>query len=88
VNMLGMDVGEVRSFANQLDSRADEIEQIVNTLSNALHQVQWQGNDANGFRHDWESTHRSQLNTVANALRDAARVANNNANQQEQTSAS
>lgn len=86
MNMLGMDVGEVRSFANQLDSRADEIEQIVNTLTNALHQVQWLGNDANNFRHEWDSAHRSQLNTVANALRDAARVANNNATQQEQAS--
>ena len=85
--MLGMDVGEVRAFAGQLDSKADEIEQIVNALSNALHQVQWLGNDANSFRNDWESTHRSQLNMVANALRDAARVANNNATQQEQASA-
>jgi uncharacterized protein YukE len=86
--MLGMDVDAVRTFANQLTSKAEEIESIVNALTSQLDSVQWLGTDANGFRNDWSSTHRPQLQTVANALRDAATVANHNATQQEQTSAS
>jgi uncharacterized protein YukE len=86
--MLGMDIDAVRSFANQLASKADEIESIVNSLTSQLDGVQWIGTDANNFRNDWSSTHRPQLQTVANALREASGVANNNAVQQEQTSAS
>ena len=87
MTMLGMDVDGVRTFANQLNSKADEIESIVNTLTGALDHVQWLGNDAHNFRNEWSSTHRVQLQNVAHALRDAATVANHNASQQEQTSA-
>ena len=49
--------------------------------------MQWVGFDADGFRNDWQSTHRTQLHAVATALRDASTRATANANQQEQASA-
>jgi uncharacterized protein YukE len=84
----GMDVQAVRSLASQLAAKADEIDSISNALTSNLHNVQWIGNDAEGFRNDWQSTHRTQLHTVSAALRDASTRATSNANQQEQASAS
>jgi uncharacterized protein YukE len=85
---LGMDVPAVRNLATQLSAKADEIESIMSVLTSQLHSVQWMGPDADNFRNDWQSVHRVQLSTVAQALRDAATRANNNANQQEQASSS
>lgn len=83
----GMDISEVRTLASQLSSKADEIESIANALSGQLNGVQWEGPDAQSFRNDWQSTHRTQLHNVATALRDASSRATTNANQQEQASA-
>jgi uncharacterized protein YukE len=85
---LGMDIQAVRSLATQLQAKADEIDAIANALSSHLNNVQWVGHDADVFRNDWQTTHRTQLSTVASALRDASHVASANATQQEQTSAS
>lgn len=87
MSMLGMDVDEVRSFAKKLESKADEIEQIINDLTSGLGGVEWKGHDADNFRHEWDTCHRPQLKNVADALRQTASVANNNATQQEQASA-
>lgn len=86
-SFLGMDPQEVRTFASQLTNDADEIERIANTLTSQLGNVPWVGADATNFRNDWNGTLRSQLNSVANALRDASSCANSNASQQEQASA-
>ena len=83
----GMDIGAVRTLASQLSAKADEIDAIANGLSSQLDGVQWVGFDADGFRGDWQSTHRTQLHAVATALRDASTRATANANQQEQASA-
>jgi uncharacterized protein YukE len=83
----GMDAQEVRAFASQLTSDADQIDNIINTLTSQLHGVQWVGADATRFNSDWDGTYRPQLHSVSNALRDAATVANSNASQQEQASA-
>jgi uncharacterized protein YukE len=85
---IGMDVDAVRNLANQLNSKADEIDTIMNTLSSQLDGTQWVGTDADGFRSDWQGTHRAQLSAVAGALRDAATQATGNASQQDSTSAS
>jgi len=84
--LTGMDVSAVRTLANQLTAKADEIETIASTLSSQLDGTQWLGADADGFRGDWHNTHRSQLQNVATALRDASTRAVNNAVQQEQAS--
>jgi hypothetical protein len=84
---LGMDTQAVRTLAHQLNSDADEIERIANSLTTQLNAVHWVGADANNFRESWSGSHRAQLATIATALRDAAVCANNNATQQEQASA-
>lgn len=84
----GMDPQAVRAFAGQLSSDADQIDNIINTLSSQLHGLQWVGADATRFNGDWDGTYRPQLHSVSNALRNAATVANSNASQQEEASAS
>ena len=86
-SFLGMDTGQVRQLASQLNAKADDIDSIMNTLTTALGNTQWVGNDATSFRNDWQGTHRMQLQQVATALRDAAQLATNNANQQDTASA-
>jgi DNA segregation ATPase FtsK/SpoIIIE-like protein len=80
-------LGKQSDVGSQLAAKADEIESIANVLSSQLNGVQWLGHDADMFRNDWQSTHRTQLNTVSNALRDASTRATAHANQQEQASA-
>jgi len=87
-SFLGMDVPAVRNLATQLSAKADEIETIMSVLTSQLHSVQWLGSDADMFRNDWQSVHRVQLTSVAQALRDASMRATTNANQQEQASGS
>jgi uncharacterized protein YukE len=84
---LGMDASQVRSLASQFASDAEEIQRIAESLTAGLEKVFWVGSDAASFRSDWHGSHRAQLIAIANALRDAATCANNNATQQEQASA-
>lgn len=82
----GMDIPQVRNLANQMRAKADEIESIMNQLTNQLGQAQWVGNDRQQFEGDWNGQYCTSLRNVANGLRDAATRADQNADQQEQAS--
>ena len=82
----GLDVQQVRQLSTQLNQRASDIDGILSTLTNALGATQWEGPDATQFRNDWSGQHSSALRQVAQALRDAASKAQQNASAQEQTS--
>jgi uncharacterized protein YukE len=83
---LGMDTDAIRNLAAQFDSKAGEIDQIANVLTATLNGARWEGPDATRFRGDWSGTHHPQLTAVAQALREAATAAKNNAMQQENAS--
>lgn len=82
----GLDVQQVRTLSTQLNQKASDIDSILSTLTNALNNTQWEGPDAQQFRSDWSGQHTSSLRQVAQALRDAAAKAQQNASAQEQTS--
>lgn len=82
----GLDVQQVRQLSTQLNQKASDIDSILSTLTNALSNTQWEGPDATQFRSDWSGQHTSSLRQVAQALRDAANKASQNASAQEQTS--
>ncbi|MCX6501572.1 MAG: WXG100 family type VII secretion target [Microbacterium sp.] len=82
----GLDVQQVRQLSSQLNQKAGDIDSILSTLTGALNGTQWEGPDANQFRNDWSGQYTSSLKQVAQALRDAAQKATQNANAQEQTS--
>lgn len=85
-NFTGMDIAGVRNLANQMRSKAEEIESLMTQLTSQLNSTQWVGNDRQQFEGDWSSQHCTALRNVAGALRDAATRADNNATQQENTS--
>lgn len=86
MSSVGMDIQAVRQLAKVLAAKADEIEGIANALTHQLGNVDWKGGDADRFRGEWNSGHRSQLMHVASSLRDTSSVANRNATEQEQVS--
>lgn len=83
---LGQDVDQVKQLANQLNSKASDIDGLISQLRSAVTNVNWQGNDAKQFKSDWQSNHEPQLKKVADALRNASQSAKRNAAEQEQTS--
>ena len=82
----GLDIQQVRQLSTQLNQKAGDIDSILTSLTTALNGTQWEGPDATQFRNDWTGQHTSALRQVAQALRDAASKAQQNAAQQEQTS--
>ena len=86
MTFLGMDTQAVQQLAQQMSHSADQIENIMQTLTHSLTGTQWTGPDREQFVSDWQSTHCTALRTVVQGLRDAAQKAMQNAQQQEQTS--
>jgi len=82
----GMDIAQVRNLSTQLNSKADEIRNIMNQLTNALQSAQWVGPDRERFVGEWQSQHCSALNNVIQGLEAASQTANKNAQEQEAAS--
>ena len=82
----GMDIPAVRQLSQQLTTKANEIQQIMQTLTSLLQNTQWVGPDQTRFLADWQSTHVSALNNVINGLNDASQKASQNATEQETAS--
>jgi uncharacterized protein YukE len=81
-----MDIAGVRQMAQQLNQKADEIQNIMNQLTQVLNGTQWVGPDRERFLQDWQSQHCAALQRVISGLQDASQRATQNAAQQEQAS--
>ena len=84
----GLDVEQVRQLGSQLNNQADQIQQIVSTLTNTLNNTQWTGPDAQQFHSEWNGLHVTALRNVIQALHDAGGKAIANATAQESASQS
>jgi len=82
----GMNIEAVRQLAAQMNQRADEIRSLLASLSAALDGTAWSGADREQFLSDWQGQYVPQLNSVAEALNNAAQRAMANADAQEQAS--
>ncbi len=82
----GLDVQQVRQLSSQLNSKAQEIQGILTSLTSALNGTQWEGPDATRFRSEWTGAHTASLKSVIQALQDASTKASQNAAAQESTS--
>ncbi len=82
----GMDIEAVRQLAGQMDARAEQISTLMHELTNALENTEWIGPDRDRFVEGWKGTHANQLLTVAQSLREAANIARDNAQQQQDAS--
>lgn len=83
---LGMDVEQVRGLAQNLEQKAQTIDDIITQLTSALHNTDWKGPDAVQFKNDWDNNLVPDLRGVAQALRTASQRAKSNAQAQENTS--
>ncbi len=84
----GMDVASIRQMANALQTQADKldfirdsVEQLVSNASNW-----WSGPDMTSFGSQWQSKTRVQLFDLSNLLSSFADLAKRNADAQESTS--
>jgi uncharacterized protein YukE len=84
--LFGQDIEQVQQLSVQLNSKADEIQNVISALSSAVSSVQWMGPDAERFKSEWQSTHVSQLRQVVEALRTASQNARKNAQEQQTAS--
>lgn len=83
---LGADVEALDSLARRFDEESNMIKQAISTIGNQIQQTWWQGSDADRFRNEWESTDRSQLQRIAEALAQAAIDCRRQAQQQREVS--
>lgn len=82
----GADIEQLRQLSSQLNQKAGEIDNVLNTLIKQLGNIDWKGPDSETFRQDWSGTHANALRQIANDLRDAAATTQNSAGQQEAAS--
>ncbi len=87
MTLTGMDIEAVQQLAARMDENAGQIDQLVGTLTQALLDTQWVGQDRERFVGDWDGQFVPQLKTVAQSLRDTATAARQNAEEQQQASA-
>lgn len=79
----GLDVEQVKHLSGQLGHQADQIQQILSTLTGTLDSTQWTGPDSDRFRNEWSTTHTAALRQVISSMQDASQRAQQNAVEQE-----
>jgi uncharacterized protein YukE len=84
--LYGADIEQVQQLSNQLNAKANEIENVISQLSSAISSVNWMGPDADRFRSDWQGQHVAQLKQVVSALQAASQNARRNAQEQQTAS--
>lgn len=85
--MIGMNTETVQELAVQMATVADRIRALDARLTARLGATDWVGRDRDRFDADWQGEHRRALQQAAGALDDAARVAAENAREQDRASA-
>lgn len=79
---LGMVPDQVEQLAADLARRSSQVEAIVHAITWRLQQTTWLGPDREAFEAAWSSELSSALGALADALRDTARAARSDAEQQ------
>lgn len=84
--VFGADVEQLEQLGRKFDEESQKIKQAISTVANQMGQTWWQGPDANKFREEWESTHRSSLMRISESLHQAAQKVKQQANEQRRVS--
>jgi len=84
---LGQVPEEVEALAADFDAKAGDVETLISTVNARLGSTTWVGNDRDAFEATWAGEMTNNLTQLANSLREAGLVANNNAQQQRTASA-
>lgn len=83
----GMKVEEVRSSASTIKTKAGEIEAKTNEALKVANKLKsdWLGSDSDQFQNDWTQA-KKKLDLVVTDLKEFAKLANTEADEQEKTS--
>jgi uncharacterized protein YukE len=85
--LIGNNPEDMADLASKLGHAVDEIHQLTSSLDGKANSVQWQGPDADRFKHtDWP-TYKSQLSKVAQNLQEVQQKVNKQKQDQISTSA-
>ncbi|WP_082566795.1 hypothetical protein [Arthrobacter sp. Soil764] len=83
----GADVEQLRTLAQQFSKTADLLQQQSTQLSSQINNnPAWKGADAQRFRSDWNSNHRTLLQQTVSRLQQESKVLLRNADEQEKAS--
>ena len=83
----GADVDQLRTLAQQFSKIADLLQQQSTQLSSQINNnPAWKGADAQRFRSDWNSNHRTLLQQTVTRLQQESKVLLKNADEQEKAS--
>ena len=85
--MIGMNTEAVHELAAQMASIADRIRTLEARLTSRLATTDWVGADRERFDASWQGEHLRALRHATEALDDAARLAADNAREQDRASA-
>ncbi|MBX6721734.1 MAG: hypothetical protein IRY92_00640 [Dactylosporangium sp.] len=80
--LVGANPDQLDELAARMNSGADTLEAIRHAIYLSLSRTEWPGPDGDQFRHDWDYRHTRLIAAAVTALREAARVARANADQQ------
>ena len=85
----GADIEQLRTLAQQFSKTADLLQQQSTQLSSQINNnPAWKGADAQRFRSDWNSSHRTLLQQTVLRLQQESKVLLKNADEQEKASTS
>ncbi|MFC0456285.1 hypothetical protein ACFFGR_06940 [Arthrobacter liuii] len=83
----GADIEQLRTLAQQFSKTADLLQQQSTQLSSQINNnPAWKGADAQRFRSDWNSNHRTLLQQTVTRLQQESKVLLRNADEQEKAS--
>lgn len=82
----GADGAELRVFAQDLSACSKRLKTISLSLGSAFNAVQWQGQDSERFRREWNTSHLRSIRSVCAELETAAQVLLRNAAEQDAAS--
>lgn len=84
--MHGADTGQLREFATRLRSASERLTGMSGQVAGLLNSVNWDGPDADHFRHVWTSDLKQKLTEVARVLGESGTTLERNATEQDKAS--
>lgn len=82
-NLTGLDIAQVRNWANQSRQTQQQLESILQNLMNAGKALEWRGTDAVRFKEERMGTLQQATRQVSELLIELGQVADRHAQEQE-----
>lgn len=73
-NMMGADLAQMQQLEAQFRSAVAQVSELQSQVDRALGNTQWTGQAATRFRDAWNSSFRSSLSQLREALDENARI--------------